>query len=89
MLVVTLKCAEIVGFLNEERLDASDLDVFQNVEPSLFVGTDWSQYLNQMGQLRQFGDHITLWAAAQKYDIQIAVVSSWCLNSLNVLYGSI
>ena len=68
---------EIVGFLNEERLDASDLDVFQNVEPSLFVGTDWSQYLNQMGQLKQFGDHITLWAAAQKYDIQIAVISSW------------
>ena len=50
------------------------LDVRHNVvtllnekQPMNFVpATEWPQYLTKMAQPTEFGDHITLWAAAQK-----------------------
>ena len=43
---------------------------------SFLVGETWSDYLDRMEQPETFGDHITLTAVAEMYDVQIVILST-------------
>ena len=42
----------------------------------LFTGTPWDQYLRLMARDETYSDHLTLQAAADRFDIQIVIYST-------------
>lgn len=69
---------DIVAFLTdtEDRPNADVTGASGMIQPSQFISSQWSTYLRRMVHPGEFGDHITLWAAARKYNLQIAIISS-------------
>ena len=61
---------EIVDYLNNNPLAQDGFPI------ELFVGVPWSQYLATMSHNGAYGEHITLQAMANVYNVELVVISS-------------
>ena len=61
---------EIVDYLNNNPLAQDGFPL------ELFVGVPWSQYLPNMSHNGAYGDHVTLQAMANVYNVELVVISS-------------
>ena len=77
---------EIVDYLQNNQVDNDGSPFLLHLEDSEFPS--WQEYLQYMARKNTFGDQLTLFAAANVYNIDIQIVSTLVAGAQHVFHPS-